>query len=199
MNSTACLLVVLTAMLKLFSSPAVASIHTLTTPKEINYMIQDTARKPTVGLEETTVDSMIILVIKDTATSMEDISRVIGAGYGELFTFINQTGLIPGKVMAFYYTYQPPFKMDIAVEVNKIPAQTTGRIKLNKIFGGKAIVARYRGPYEKVEIAYTAIADWLKQHQQEAKGLPFEVYLNDPATVKDPYELRTDVYQLTRN
>lgn len=162
-------------------------------------MIQDTTRKPTVSLEETTVDTMTILVIKDTAASTEDISRIIGAGYGELFTFINQAGLTPGRVMAFYYTYQPPFKMDIAVEVNKVPPQTTGRIKLNRIFGGKAIIAHYQGPYEKVEIAYTAIANWLKEHNQEAKGRPFEVYLNDPFTVKDPYELRTDVYQLIRN
>jgi effector-binding domain-containing protein len=197
MNLTFYLPVALTIILKSFCPHA--GIHSSTTSNEINYMIPDTTRKPTVSLEETTVDSMIILVIKDTATSMEDISRVIGAGYGELFTYINQSGLLPGKVMAFYHTYQPPFKMDIAVQVNKIPAQTTGRIKLNRIFGGKAIVAHYQGPYEKVEMAYTAISGWLKQHNQEAKGRPFEVYLNDPATVKDPSELRTDVYQLTRN
>ena len=198
MNSIASLLVVLTAVLKIISSPAGGDIPDLTTPKEKNCMIPDTTRKPTVNLEETTVDTMTILVIKDTAASAEDISRIIGAGYGELFTFINQNGLTPGRVMAFYYTYQPPFKMDIAVEVDRVPPQTTGRIKLNRIYGGNAIVARYQGPYEKVELAYTAIMNWLKEHNQEAKGRPFEVYLNDPATVKDPYELRTDVYQLIR-
>jgi effector-binding domain-containing protein len=170
MNSTACLLVVLTTVLKLLSSPPGEGIPTSTTPKVINCMIQDTTRKPTVSLEETMVDTMTILVIKDTAASTEDISRIIGAGYGELFTFINQSGLTP-----------------------------TGRIKLNRIFGGKAIIARYQGPYEKVDIAYTAITNWLKEHNREAKGRPFEVYLNNPAAVKDPFELRTDVYQLMRN
>lgn len=158
-------------------------------------MVQDTTRKPTVYLEEVTVDTMSILVIKDTAKTLKDISRVIGAGYGELFTFTNQAGLQPGKVMASYHTFQPPFIMDIAVEVNKFPAQVTGRIKVNKVAGGRAIVVRYKGPYDKIGMAYEAIASWLKDHQKKPKRPPFEVYLDDPATVKDPFELRTDVYQ----
>lgn len=159
-------------------------------------MVQDTTRKPTAYLEEVTVDTMSILVIKDTAKTMNDISSVIGGGYGELFTFINQAGLQPGKVMASYHTFQPPFIMDIAVEVNKFPAQASGRIRVDKIAGGRAIIARYKGPYEKIGMAYDAIAGWLKDHQKKSKRPPFEVYLDDPATVKDPFELRTDVYQL---
>ncbi|HEX6848365.1 MAG TPA: hypothetical protein VF144_15385 [Chitinophagaceae bacterium] len=31
--------------------------------------------------------------------------------------------------------------------------------------------------------------------QTEAKGNSFEIYLNDPAAVKSPSEIRTDIYQ----
>lgn len=163
-----------------------------------NHVMQDTAKKPSAYIEEAWVDTMTILCIKDTAVSMADISRAIGAGYGELFTYINQTGLQPGRVMAFYITYKPPIIMKTAVEVNRVPDKLAGRIRVDKIPAGSAIIAHYKGPYEKVEFAYNAIADWLKQHKKEAARPPFEVYLNDPATVKDPYELRTDVYQFLK-
>ncbi len=129
---------------------------------------------------------------------MADISRLLSKDYGELFSFIYQNGLKPGKTMAFYYSSQLPFIMEAAVEVDKLPAQTTGRIKINKLNGGYAVIAHYKGPYDRVSIAYTAIGNWLKQQNKSAAGAPFEVYLDDPSTVKDPFDLRTDVYQLIK-
>ena len=100
--------------------------------------------------------------------------------------------------MAFYNSYQVPFFIDVAVEVNRVPEVLTGRIKAKNLAGGNALIAQYRGPYEQLEIAYTAIASWLRQHNKVAKDQPFEVYLNDPLEVKDPFDLRTDVYQLIK-
>jgi effector-binding domain-containing protein len=45
-------------------------------------------------------------------------------------------------------------------------------------------------------MAYSALDYWLEKNDKAAGGLPFEVYLNDPVTVQDPYDLRTDIYQL---
>ncbi|MFI5154438.1 MAG: GyrI-like domain-containing protein [Chitinophagales bacterium] len=183
--------VVLT-MLCRFQSEAIEAYHT----SGITQMLADTAKKPTVSIEEATVKPFSVLAIRDTATSMEDISRVLGKGYGELFAFIGKNSLMPLRVMAFYYSYQPPIPVDITIEIGKMPASLSGRIFEKKIEGGRAYVAHYQGPYSLVEIAYTAIASKLKEEDNEANGQPFEVYLNSPGTVKDSNELRTDIYQL---
>jgi effector-binding domain-containing protein len=158
-------------------------------------MSTDTIRKPVITLEETILSPMHILTIPDTAKSMEEIGLLIGKDYGELFAFINQQQLQPGKVLAFYYSSEVPFVMDVAVEVNKLPQQLTGRIKAKEIEGGKAIVAHYQGPYEQIAMAYAELNNWIKKNNKEQVGLPFESYLNDPYSVKDPWELRTDIYQ----
>jgi len=158
----------------------------------------DTVRTPTVELETTMVSPMTILMIRDTAAAVTDISRVLGNGYVELFTYINHNHLKPGKVMAFYHSSRPPMIMDVAVQVDSPAKVTTGRIKINKVLAGNAVVAHYQGPYEQIGMAYAALGKWLKQQGKNALDAPFEVYLNDPMSVKYPSELRTDVYQFVK-
>ncbi|MDO6432849.1 GyrI-like domain-containing protein [Flavitalea sp. BT771] len=158
----------------------------------------DTVKKPTVELEMTMVSPMSILMIRDTAAAITDISRVLGDGYVEIFTYINKNHLKPGKVMAFYHSSRPPMIMDVAVQVDSPARVTTGRIKINKVLAGNAVVAHYQGPYEQIGMAYAAITKWLQQQGKIASDAPFEVYLNDPMSVKDPSELRTDVYQFVK-
>lgn len=155
----------------------------------------DTTKKPTVTLEDTVLNSMVIITIRDTAASGGDLSGVFSKDYGELFLYIRQNGLTPGKVMARHYSIQPPFILDVAVEVDKLPTRTTGRIKIDKTKNGNAIIAHYKGPYEQIGIAYAAIDGRLKERNKIADGRPLEVYLNDPMTVQDPSGLRTDIYQ----
>ncbi|MBS1563192.1 MAG: GyrI-like domain-containing protein [Bacteroidetes bacterium] len=141
---------------------------------------------------------MAIIYIRDTVSSMNDLSLLLGKDYSELFAYIQEKKLDARKVMAFYRSSQTPFVVDVAVETDKWPMQTSGRIHINKIKGGNAIVAHYTGPYNQSGAAYKAIHKWLGQHNKTAEGVPFEVYLNSPATVTDPYDLRTDVYQFIK-
>lgn len=159
---------------------------------------KDTAKKPAFILEERTITAFTVLAIRDTATTMTDIGRVLGRDYGEIFAFIKQNGFRPGRMIAFYYSYQPVFILEAAVEVDTFPHQISGRVTAREIAGGKAIIAHYKGPYEQVGIAYTAVSGRLKEQNKIADGPPFEVYLNDPMLVSDPFELRTDVCQLTK-
>lgn len=158
--------------------------------------LADTIKKASVTVEEVTVDTMNMVVIRDTAVSAAAIGAVLNKSYSELFPFISQNNLTPGKVMAFYYSSTAPFIMEAAVQVDKLPYKTTGRIKINQLFASNAIVAHYKGPYQQVSIAYEAIDKWMKQKQKAANGAPYEVYLNNMAAVADSFDLRTDVYQL---
>jgi effector-binding domain-containing protein len=145
-----------------------------------------------------TMQPMNVVYVVDTATTVESFSPKMGKGYGTLFSLIGQQQLKPGKIMAIYHTMTPPWIFDIAVEVDKAPEQLTGGVKFKTTDGGDAVMVHYKGPYEQIEKAYLQIEKWVKKNNKQKAGPPMEVYLNDPATVKDKNELLTDVYQLIK-
>jgi effector-binding domain-containing protein len=146
----------------------------------------------------TAMQAVKVVYITDSAATIESISSKMGKGYGTLFTLIGQQQLKPGKVMAVYHTMTPPWVFDIAVEVDKAPVELTNGVLFKTIAGGDAIVVHYKGSYENIHNAYQQIEEWLKKNNKQKAGPPMEVYLNDPAMVKDKNELLTDVYQLIK-
>ncbi len=160
-------------------------------------ILQDTIKSPIMAFEKTVLKPMTIVYISDTV-NMTEITNVFKSAYAELFSFIPKNGLVPGKVMAFYYNYNDPIALEAAIEVNKIPGTLSGRIKSRKVEGGDVVIVHYTGPYEEMDTPYNALSKWLKDNNNQAIGLPFEVYLNEPSMVKDKYELKTDIYQLIK-
>ncbi len=158
-------------------------------------MVQDTVIPVKVQLEKTSFKDMQVLYINDTAATTASIKDILGKGYGELMQFIQGNQLQPQKFMAWYYSMQPPWPMDIAVETNKLPAQLSGRIQSRILEGGEVVIAHIWGPYDQVGKAYAQIYSWLKENNRNAKGKPFEVYINDPNLVSNPSEIQTDIYQ----
>jgi len=157
-------------------------------------MATDTALEK-IKLEKTTFNDMNILFISDTAATTPDIKSIFGKGYGEIMELVQQNKLQPIKFMAWYSSAQPPWPIDIAVEVNKMPEKMNGHIHSKIQAGGQVLIAHIWGPYDQVGQGYRAIEKWLKENDRKAKSPPFEVYVNDPATVKSPAEIQTDVYQ----
>jgi effector-binding domain-containing protein len=139
-----------------------------------------------------------MVYIVDSVVTVDSFSSKMGKGYGILFTLLGQQQLKPSKVMAMYHTITPPYIFDIAVEVDREPVQLNNGVQFKTINGGDAIVVHYKGAYEKIEKAYLQIEEWLKKNNKRRAESPIEVYLNDPATVKDKSELLTDIYQLIR-
>lgn len=160
--------------------------------------IVDTTRNPVVRLEVTMNSGLTLLIVRDTAASAAEISSILQKGYGELFSFATQEQLTPGRAMAFYYSSQPPFIIEVGIEVNKHPQKTNGRVQKRSIDPGKIIVAHYHGPYEQISLAYKTIDGWMHANNKIATAAPFEIYLNDPSSTTDPYELRTDVCQFIK-
>jgi len=176
--------------LAFFISPQ-KSVYTLPGSIKMAY-IQDSVK---VELEKTSFQDMPVLYINDTAFSTDKLKDVLGKGYGELMQFIQTNKLQPQKFMAWYYSMQPPWPMDIAVQTTSIPGQLSGRIQSRIQKGGEVIIAHMWGPYDQVGKAYIKIEKWLKENKRKAKGNPFEVYINDPNTVKNQSEIQTDIYQ----
>jgi len=160
-----------------------------------HFQLADTIVPVKIQLEKTTFNDMVILFIPDTATETQAMASVLGKDYAELMKHAQENQLKLRKFMAFYYSAQPPWIMDIAVETDKMPSELQGRIKSRVEKGGEVLIAHMWGPYSEAGQAYTEIKNWLKQNKRIARENPFEVYLNDPAMVKDPSEIQTDIYQ----
>ena len=173
-----------------------APVNPIYKPIKTIVMQQDTLNKSLV-LEKVMVKSFKVLYITDT-TSMAEISKTIGNAYGELYGFISQHHLRPGRALAFYQSYSDPITMDVAVEIDHEPAPLSGRVKSRTIEGGEAVIAHYTGPYEEMEGPYNEITKWLRDNNRQPREMPFEVYLNSPSEVKDKTELKTDVYQMLK-
>jgi len=161
----------------------------------LTFLPQDTVAPVKIQLEKTSFDDMFILFIPDTATQTQEIGPTFNNGYGELMRFVQQNHLTPKKFLAWYYSTQQPWIMDIAVETDKIPSELTGRISSRIEKGGEVLIAHMWGPYSELSRAYTQIKNWLNENSRTARGNPFEVYLNDPSIAKDPSEIKTDIYQ----
>ena len=162
---------------------------------KIYFMTQDTVVPVKVEIEKTKFADIPVLFIHDTAATTEAIKDILGKDYGELMQYIAKNKLQPRRFMAWYYSSQPPWTIDVAVEADKTPAQLSGRVQSRVQAGGEAIIAHVWGPYDQVGQAYVKIGNWLKQNKRNPKGNSFEVYLNDPSMVKSPAEIRTDIYQ----
>lgn len=156
---------------------------------------KDTARYPSARIEKTVLPSMKIVSVTFEAERAEEIGMYLNVSYIALCTFINQRRLSAGRTMAFYYTYISPFAVEAAIEVDSIPIVLDSFVNTRIVEGGEALVAHYKGPYEEVTFAYRAIEKWLHDNHRKAKGLPFEVYLNDPIAIKDKNKLLTDICQ----
>lgn len=159
------------------------------------FLPDDTVVPVKIQLEKTRFNDMAILFVSDTAKLTGDIGSAFSKGYSELMKFAQESGLKPEKFLAWYYSAQPPWTMDIAVETDKLPSALQGRIQSRTEKGGEVLIAHMWGPYSELRQAYVQIQIWLKQNNRIPRGHPFEVYLNDPFTAKDPSEIRTDIYQ----
>lgn len=159
--------------------------------------IADTTRQPKMVVEEITVKPMIVLAIRDTAATMADIGPVLGRDYGQIGAFMGSNGLkFSGPVMAWYHTQQAPYILEAGVPVDKMPAKTDPRILIKEIGSAKAVVVHFWGPYELTGQAYEKISQWLSKNNKKAVGAPFDMYITDPTTVNDPYQVQTDIVQI---
>jgi effector-binding domain-containing protein len=153
-------------------------------------------QQPIIRLEKQVRPAFQVLTIMDTAQTSGDIGPKLQKAYGEMQQFMKAGQLkMVGIPMAWYYTVNDPFILEAAIVVDKVPTNTTGRIHYRKVPGENAVVAHYFGPYESSSIAYEKINAFVKTNQLKAKGVPYEVYVDDPSTKKSMFDVQTDIVQ----
>ena len=171
----------------------------LTDLKKLAESAPAVAKEPVIKIEETQAKPMIVLYTVEKAASSNEIGQKLGVAYGEMGAFMKKNNLeMTGAPAATYKSEKAPFDFEAWATVNAAPKKGEGRIKFKKIEGGKAVVAHFFGPYEINYKGYEKLMSYIKEKGLTPLGNSYEVYVNDPTTVKDPYEIQTDIYQLVK-
>jgi Icc-related predicted phosphoesterase/effector-binding domain-containing protein len=83
------------------------------------------------------------------------------------------------------------------VEVGLPVTETTdrgGEIRGRELPGGELAMTTHIGHYKELGLAHSALKSWAKEQGREASGGSWELYLTDPAKVKDPERWRTKLF-----
>ncbi|MBY8983007.1 MAG: GyrI-like domain-containing protein [Candidatus Lokiarchaeota archaeon] len=135
-----------------------------------------------------------IISIREICKS-EELSEKIGKNMQEIFQYIFKNGATPrGPPVAIFYKVD---KKEIDVELGVpivAPIKEKGKFKLSTTPGGKSAFTLYIGPYEKIDPAYNAIKNWVKDNGYEGTDIWWEVYCTNPQENPNPNDWKTEVY-----
>ena len=111
---------------------------------------------------------------------LDQIGETLGGIFSEVWSLIGATGAQPTGVAFARYA---PEAAEISIEAGftvAAPIARGGRVEPGVLPGGEAAVCLHIGAYEDVTAAYEAVQAWMKEHQREPNGAPWEVYLSPP-------------------
>src|SRR5579884_2945775 len=114
-----------------------------------------------------------------------------GPAVGLVWDFLrSQPGLWTDghNIFVYHHATHPdaPLLCDFGVEVTR-HFDSVGEVYATETPGGEAAVVIHRGPYDRLNEAYNAIAQWMKANRRESAGHVWEMYgylTNDPATTE---------------
>jgi effector-binding domain-containing protein len=151
------------------------------------------ADAPPLKVEIKDMPKQITMVVKKTIKRNE-IAAELGQIYGKIFGYAHPKNIKPLGAPFMLMTKMTADTMDI--EAGAPVAEGTkgeGDILISELPGGKIAVATHAGPYENLPKAWEEFKKQIAEKKLEASGNPWEVYTNDPTTVK-PEEIKTELY-----
>lgn len=129
-------------------------------------------------------------------SSMATLSQDIGQAYAEIFGLLARGGgECVGPPMAVYYG--PEFSDDNVDFEAAVPVRVlipdTGRVAGHVMEGGPAAYTLHPGSYSGLPAAYQAVMEHIQQNGLRPGDACREVYLTNPAEIKDESEHRTEI------
>jgi AraC family transcriptional regulator len=71
---------------------------------------------------------------------------------------------------------------------------SSSRVEVGELPGGRAAALTYLGSYFNLPGAYRALGEWIVEQGLTPEGAPWEVYVSDPGSVRDPESWQTRVF-----
>ncbi len=150
-----------------------------------------------VPAEVVTVAETPYLYVRREVSPAEITSELYAAAYAEVMTYMAEDAAkLNGPVFAVSELWDETaaravLRMAVPYSGTK---QGNGSVMKDALASGKAVKVRYTGPYEGTWMGHDAAMAYVKANGLSTKGFPWEVYVNDPAEVKDPALYITDLY-----
>lgn len=143
--------------------------------------------------ELSSIDPQPAITIR-TRAAAEDLPEVFEMSFARLIAYLETTGEdISGPPFAIYYGF-PTEEIDVEMGLpvtRMVPASED--IISRQIGIENAASTVHTGPYEEIESAYIALAEWINNNKYEPTGESYEFYLNDPGTTS-PEDLQTIMF-----
>ncbi|HEV7230280.1 MAG TPA: SRPBCC family protein [Bacteroidia bacterium] len=149
----------------------------------------------TYKVETTVVEAMQIMSAKGTCTP-DQIGPTLGKLYGEIGAAMRKQKIKQaGPVMAIYNVYTPEkVELEAAVPCSA-KGKADGNVIAREMPKSNVLMVDYYGPYDiGMKAAHDQIHEYAKAQGKEISGAPWEVYVSDPMTEKDPSKLLTKIY-----
>ncbi len=166
---------------------------------EIKTICESSTTGSPIAITEEQVERKTILYIKEGASLTEDsIALKLGEAYGEIMAFIGVNKLsvtdVPMTITTefslqkMYWAFNAAIPVELSEEI-----ELFGRIKLGETYEGKVVKGVHVGPHANSMITYNAIEQYMKRHNLEENGMPFEEFVDDPGVVAED-KMRTFIY-----
>ena len=123
------------------------------------------------------------------------IKSKMGEMFGQIWMFMEKNKIeVAGPPFAVYHDYdQENYDMECGFPTTR-PESGEGKMISSSVPGGKCVTTVHVGPYENIMVTYEKVQDYMRKEGLKPKKIMWERYLNDPATVKDPTQLVTEIY-----
>jgi effector-binding domain-containing protein len=143
--------------------------------------------------ELSSIDPHPVIMIRSRAAA-DDLPEIFEGSFARLLAYLEETGEdISGPPFAIYHDMlsdEPDVAMCLPI-TKMVPDNTD--IICREVAIKNAASTVHTGPYEEIESAYMALAEWISQNGQEPTGESYEFYLNDPGTTS-PEDLQTVLF-----
>lgn len=143
------------------------------------------------------IDPQPAITIRSRAAA-KDLPDIFEASFARLIAYLETTGEgISGPPFAIYYGFPAEeFDVELGLPITRmVPASE--EIISRQIGIENAASTVHTGPYEEIESAYMALAEWINGNSYEPTGETYEFYLNDPGTTS-PEDLQTMMFMLVK-
>ena len=124
-------------------------------------------------------------------TSIAEMGSVLGQSYGAIMAYLGELGQQPaGAPFAAFYNQD---MQDLDVEIGMPTAEIfpdRGDVYGAEIPAGRVAECMYTGSYQTMEPAYQQLAQFVAEQGEEATGVAYEMYIDDPGS-KPQAEVRT--------
>ncbi len=132
-------------------------------------------------------------VVRSTLV-VDEIGAFVGHAIGTVAQVLGSQGMSPaGPPFARYHRLdERKFDVEVGFPTEQ-GVSPVGEVVASSLPGGSAGVMAYLGPYDEMEPAYGALAEWISHRGGEPTGDAWEVYFSDPAQEPDPQKWHTDI------